>query len=68
MNGAASGSAWKVTQDPGSGRPYYYKAGTKETAWVKPDELLTSAQVSAECSDVNRSIYTDIFTACDRLD
>ena len=42
MNGSA---VWAVTRTP-EGREYYYNQETKKTQWVKPDELLTPAQLA----------------------
>jgi len=43
MNGAAS--VFSVYHTP-EGREYYYNNENKQTQWVKPDVLLTPAQVA----------------------
>ena len=57
---AAGATGWRETIDKSSNRPYFYQQGTQQTSWVKPDELLTPAQLAtgwAETSDGNGRRY-----------
>lgn len=44
--GVAPTSEWSEHKSP-DGRTYYYNSITKQSAWEKPDELKTIAEVSS---------------------
>jgi len=58
MNGTA-GKIWRVVHTPEQ-REYYHNTQTNGTSWVKPDELLTPAQLATgwtQTSDSNGKPY-----------
>lgn len=49
MNGTTP--AWQTYNNADEQRPYYYNVATKETTWVKPDDLLTPPQRASGWSE-----------------
>jgi len=43
---AAAKSVWTEHQDKNSGKTFYYNATTRQSVWVKPQELVAAEQVS----------------------